>query len=295
LFEQRFFGNNHRFPPHITHHTKAGLPRLLSIITMVSTCVPSLVQARPTIPPYYPVLVTNSTKPIQLEVIRQLLNRGCHVRAAVTWADPAKWLDDEFGKPRRVGSFERVVLGPGQLTNWSAYQDAVKGMRAIIHAPTVPRFGDHNAGIEGVWSSTCDTVTAMLEAAQHEPSVEAFVYTSSLVAAVTPVPSQDTFVTEDSCNSTDVITALNYPEHFDAVRNSCLVRAEQALWHWKRQTCPRFKVNVVSASNVIGHKIAPEHTAADWRNWFWRLYQKGSTGPVIEGAGPQQARKPPPP
>ncbi|KAK4034050.1 hypothetical protein C8A01DRAFT_19075 [Parachaetomium inaequale] len=253
------------------------------------TCVPSLVQALPTIPPYYPVLVTNSTKPIQLEVIRQLLNLGCHVRAAVTWSDPARWLDDEFGGPRRFGSFERILLGPGQLSHRSAYRDAVKDMRAIIHAPTVPRFGDQDRSVEEVWSLTCDTVTAMLEAAEHEQSVEAFVYTSSLVAAATPVPHTDTFVTEDSCNATDVIMALNNPEHFDTVRNSCLIRAEQALWHWKRQACPRFKINVVSASNVIGHKIAPEHTPADWRNWFWRLYQKGSTGPVIEGAGPQQS------
>ena len=261
---------------------------------MMPTYIPSLVQACPAIEPGYPVLVTNSTKPIQLAVIRQLLDRGCHVRAAVTWADPARWLDDVFGRPRCVGSFERILLGPGQQSHKSAYRDAVQGMRAIVHAPTVPRLGDQDRNVEEAWRLTCDTVTAMLEAAEREPSVEAFVYTSSLVAAATPVPRVDTFVTEDSCNATDVIMALNYPEHFDTVRNSCLVRAEQALWHWKRQACPRFKINVVSASNVIGHKIAPEHTPADWRNWFWRLYQKGSTGPVIEGAGPQQARTLPP-
>lgn len=140
------------------------------------------------------------------------------------------------------------------------------------------------------WAFTSETVLAMLTAASHEPSVEALVYTSSLAAAVPFVNEGHTVVAVDARNDRDVERALAGEGAVDAVRNSCLVKAEEVLWRWVGEFKPGFRVNVVSASDVLGQNFAPLYTA-DWMNWLWTMYCDGGRAPLqIEGGGDTQAR-----
>lgn len=78
----------------------------------------------------------------------------------------------------------------------------------------------------------------------------------------------------------------------EAVRNACLVRAEEVLWEWVNEKKPGFRVNVVSPSNVIGLNFAPLPYAEGpgWLDWVWLMYHNGGRAPlVVEGVGPTQA------
>jgi hypothetical protein len=242
---------------------------------------------------YAPVLVTNGTRPIPLQIIKQLLELGCRVRTTLSWMESASWLDKLFAPYVASGKFERVTLPPGHATSRYFYQDAVKGVSAIVHTPTLPQH--FNQPLSDIWTIAADSVRFMLEAAEHEPTVRAFVYTSSIRAAAPLVPQADLRVKEDSWNAKDTILALTARGQCndEVVLSSSLVRAEQAVWQWKSQQRPgtlAFKVNVVSPSNVIGQNFGARHHN-HWRNWIWRLYKTGRSSEAIRGAGPTQARK----
>jgi hypothetical protein len=240
-----------------------------------------------TIPSGAVVLVTNATEPVPLQVIKTLLERGCHVRAATTWMEDASWLDVIFSPYRRLRMFEHVTVGPGEPQHKSFYRDAVKGVYAIVHSPVLPNL-EH--AMQDYWARAADSVVCMLEAAERESSVKAFVYTSSIVAAAPVITPTDLLVTEDSWNFKDPILALTGQTEKDVLRRAGMVQAEQALWHWKMEQRPRFKVNVVSPANLIGQNFAAEYTT-HWRNWIWRLYKYGFAREEIPGAGPTQARR----
>jgi nucleoside-diphosphate-sugar epimerase len=233
------------------------------------------------------VLVTNATQPVPLQVIKMLLERGCSVRAATMWMEDASWLNIIFSPYRRLGKFEHVTVGPGQPQHKSFYREAIKGVYAVVHSPTLPK-SDHI--IENYWSLAVDSVVCMLEAADRESSVKAFVYTSSIVAAAPTTSPTDLLVTEDSWNVKDTILALTGQADSDVVRHSGMVRAEQAFWHWTIEQRPSFKYSVVSPANLIGQNYAAEYTT-HWRNWIWRLYKFGFAREEIPGAGPTQARR----
>ncbi|KAK4153540.1 hypothetical protein C8A00DRAFT_33701 [Chaetomidium leptoderma] len=231
------------------------------------------------------VLVTNGTQPVPLQIIKQLLEYGCRVRTTTTWMAPASWLDELFSPYMQLRMFERVTLMPGHPNHKSFYRDAVKGVHAIVHTATIPRL---NHSLQDVWSLTAESVVCMLEAAEREPSVRAFVYTSSMVAATPLVTPSDQLVTEDSWNARDPILALMGQGSPAIVRNSSLVRAEQALWQWNRERTPEFKVNVVSPANLIGQNFGSQHTT-HWENWIYQLYHYGCAREEIPDAGPTQA------
>jgi hypothetical protein len=216
-----------------------------------------------------------------------LLERGCSVRAATTWMEDASWLNIIFSPYRRLGKFEHVTVGPGQPQHKSFYREAIKGVYAVVHSPTLPKL-DHR--IEDYWALAVDSVVCMLEAADRESSVKAFVYTSSIVAAAPTTTPTDLLVHEDSWNVKDTILALTGQTDMDVVRHSGMVRAEQAFWQWTTEQSPRFKHNVISPANLIGQNYAAEYTT-HWRNWIWRLYKFGFAREEIPGAGPTQARR----
>lgn len=242
------------------------------------------------IPPDALILVTNGTQPIPLQVIKLLLDSGCRVRAATPWMEEASWLDQLFLREIMQKRFERTSLGPGHPTDKSFYRDVVKGVQAVVHSATFPGYGQSR---EDSWAITTDSVVCMLEAAENEKSMKSFVYTSALVAAAPPVSQTDISVNEDSWNVHDCIMALTGSCDPHIIYNSSMATAEQGLWHWVREQCPTFKVNVVSPSSVIGANFGWLYHNY-WRNWIWHLYKYGHARPFIPGAGPTQARRLPP-
>ncbi|KAK4127031.1 hypothetical protein N657DRAFT_687391 [Parathielavia appendiculata] len=214
--------------------------------------------------------------------------------------ESAQWLDKLFSRYVSSGMFDHVTLPPGYPTNRYFYQEAVKGMTAIVHSTHLPRINNTApASLRApatLWSLAIDSVRCMLDAAEHEPSVHSFVYTSSIRAAAQLVPETDTRVKEDSWNARDTILALTSRGQCsdEVLHNSSLVRAEQAVWQWKAQAEEEglvglpFKINIVSPANIIGQNFGAPYTD-NWRNWIWQLYQFGHATEEIPGAGPTQS------
>ncbi|KAH6628045.1 hypothetical protein F5144DRAFT_495075 [Chaetomium tenue] len=223
------------------------------------------------------ILVTNGTHPLQLQIIKQLLQAGSRVRTTVPSSSPSEWLDKLFARFVHTNAFQRVKTSPRFPNHPSTYQLAVRGVHAIVHDATPPEFSTKTP-IAEAWAHTERGVLALLEAAAREPSVEALTYTSALMgeAAAAAVPSV-------GGEEEEVVGGA------EAVRNSCLVKGEETLWGWVRDKKPRFKVNVVSPANVIGYHFAPLYTQ-DWMNWVWTMYWNGGRAPLeIQGAGVTQA------
>ncbi len=233
------------------------------------------------------VLVTNGTQPIQLQVIKQLLRSGCRVRATTSSNEDGYWLDNQFQMDKHSGRFEHVKLVPNNVVGGLLYQDVVKGVSAIVHSPTLISL---LSPLKVVWAVAAESVLSMLDAARAEQSVQALVYTSSIVAVTPLMPDGDRLVTENSWNAKDAILAMSGQQDAHLVRSSALTYAEQALWQWVNKNSPAFKVNVICPSNLIGQNYAPEHTS-EWKNWIFELYQTGQASEVIPGAGPTQARE----
>ena len=249
---------------------------------------PMCIMGTPTaIPTDALVLVTNGTQPIQLQVIKQLLQRGCRVRTTTDSTEAGYWLDNQFQMDKHSGRFEHVKLVPDPNSDKSIYQEVVKDVFAIVHTPTLISL---TSPVKVVWTMAAESVLSMLDAAQAEKSVQALVYTSSIVAVTPLMPDGERLVTENSWNAKDAILALSGQHDEHHVRSSALAYAEQALWQWVNKHSPAFKVNVVCPANLIGQNYAPEHTS-DWKNWIFELYQTGKAREAIPGAGPTQARE----
>jgi hypothetical protein len=235
------------------------------------------------------VLVTNGAQPIQLQIIKQLLERGCRVRTTSGSTESGYWLDNQFCMAKHSGRFEHVKLVLGENpADTSLYKEVLQGVEAIVHSPTIIDLGKP---VKKVWAMAADSVLGMLEAAKAEESVNAFVYTSSIQAVTSLLAGGDQrLITENSWNARDAILAMSGQKEPHLVHSSTVAYAEQALWQWASTRAPNFKVNSICPSSLIGQNFAPERTS-DWKNWIFELYQNGHAQEVIPGAGPTQARK----
>jgi len=143
-----------------------------------------------------------------------------------------------------------------------------------------------------LWDEVAASVRGLLDAAHDEPRVEAVAFTSCMRAAASLRVPQRWRVDEDAWNKRDVIRAMEGGCDAEAVRGSCLVTAEQAVWEWTMQRRGQFgfRVNVVCPSNVIGQNLGAKWTT-EWRNWMWELYMHGKAAEVVIGGGPAQGRE----
>lgn len=243
----------------------------------------------PRLPPNKLVLVTNPTDPVQVEIMHQLLEGGCRVRAAVTFVEPAEWLDQLFDRFHRSGKFRResMLYGrPGYQLNW---RHLVRGCHAIVHQTVLPSRYDN---VEQLWHKVINTTAGLLEAAEREVTMESFVYTSAINAAAPVFTEKDLQVTAESWNTQLMWKAARTPGITSVVRSSCVIRAEQTVWTWTHEARPKFRVNTIAPSNVIGHHLAREYMEPYWNDWLHDMYRsRGDALDTIEDAGPIQRRK----
>ncbi|AEO54482.1 hypothetical protein MYCTH_106343 [Thermothelomyces thermophilus ATCC 42464] len=248
-------------------------------------------ECMPTLPNDKTVLVTNGFEPLRLHIIKRLLEEGCRVRTTVSMANRAEWLDEVFKCFVESEQFERMVLPAEPPLRKRYWRQAVKGVDAIIHTPTIPNLD--RKPVDDAWQESADSVTSILDAAELEPQIKAFVMTGNLGAVTPLVVETDTRVDAWDFNTREVIGA--YEEsgkpvpNYQMLFNSCHVRAEEALWSWMDEAKPHFKANVVVPSNIIGYNFATKYTTAWKHNWLWRLWKFGKSAPAVRGGGPCQA------
>lgn len=224
------------------------------------------------------VLVTGVTGFIATHITQELLDRGYKVRGTVRNLPLAAWLiNDVFHSSYQSRDFELVSVEDMAAPN--AFDDAVKGMSAVIHVATIQSF---DPDPQNVIEPTVRGLRSVLDAASREPSVSRFVYTSSVGAAIMLAPGVSGRVDRDTWNEVAAKLALA-PPPYDRMRGpmnymTSKVVAEKALWSFVDEANPRFSVNVVSPTTSIGAVRNETHLKTS-PGWVYQLWQ-GETSKV---------------
>ncbi|OPB37939.1 hypothetical protein A0O28_0102230 [Trichoderma guizhouense] len=217
------------------------------------------------------VLVTGVTGFVASHIAKAFLDRGFKVRGTARNLDRASWLIEDTLKDFATrGDFELSQVA--DLADDHAFDEAIKGVSAIIHVASIVTFDpDPNKVIP----KTVAGATSILEAATREPSVKAFVYTSSIGAVTMPRPGNDIQITWDTYN--DFATQAAWaPPPYEPSRGmltymASKAAAEKAVWQFAEERKPHFTVNSVPPSAIMGealNKVHNEGTGA----WIRNLY-----------------------
>ncbi|KAI8716136.1 Epimerase domain-containing protein [Fusarium sp. LHS14.1] len=250
-----------------------GLSGLLELQALFNPTMPSV---EATIPFGSLVLVTGATGFVASHVTRQLLERGYRVRGTVRDLAQASWLiDDHFKWFSESGHLE-LVEAPNLVAD-GAFNEAVKGVSAIAHIATISNLdpNPHN-----IIPQTVAGATGILKSAVKEPSVRRVVFTSSIMAAVLPVAGNDTRVDDDTWNEAAVEAAWA-PPPYEPSRTlityaASKVAAERAVWSFVEQEKPRYTLNVICPSGIIGEPLHKKHAEAP-TNWIATHFRRDKT------------------
>ncbi|OKL57224.1 hypothetical protein UA08_07384 [Talaromyces atroroseus] len=221
-------------------------------------------EPKSTIPKGSWILITGANGFLASHTIKQFLGRGYNVRGTVRSLEKSSWLTgDVFKTYAGRGEFELVEVA--DLAIEHAFDNAVKGVSAIVHIASIGTFdpNPHN-----VVPQVVSGVTSLLEAALKEPSVQEFVYTSSIAASAIPIPSDTTHIGPDTWNETAKQLAWA-PPPYDPSRGFLVymaskVEAEKALWKFAHDKSPRFTVNSISPVSIMGEYLNKRHAETSY-------------------------------
>lgn len=217
------------------------------------------------------VLVTGVNGYVASHIAKQLLARGFKVRGTVRDLERTSWLvKDVFKAHADNGDFELVTIQ--DFTAEGVYDTAMQDVTAIAHVASVLTFDPDPTT---VIPQTVQAATRIMEAALRQPSVKAFIYTSSIVAATMPTPGNTTHVDHNTWNETSTELAWAPPPH-DAKQGSVVymaskVEAEKAVWKFVQEKSPHFRVNSICPAMIMGEPLNKSHleSVGSWIKQLW--------------------------
>ncbi|KFY46762.1 hypothetical protein V494_00342 [Pseudogymnoascus sp. VKM F-4513 (FW-928)] len=226
------------------------------------------------------VLVTGANGFVASHVVQQFLQRGYKVRGTIRDLEKSSWLiEDVFKSYADSGDFELVVVP--DLAATGAFDDAIKGVSAIIHTASIVSFSpDPN----DVIPQTISGATSILHAALKETSVKAFVYTGSIASAMQYDASKSVHVERDTWN-TEAIKLSWAPPPYDPSRGMLVYQAskteaEMAVWKFQAEKKPHFSVNCVDPSSIMGEALHKKHLETPYS--YLKVLYDGKVG-FLEG------------
>ncbi|KAG9521735.1 NAD(P)-binding protein, partial [Aureobasidium melanogenum] len=231
------------------------------------------------------VLVTGANGFIASHIVDQLIRLGYKVRGTVRTEAKGKWVQDYFDNEYGQGNLELVVVPAMEVKG--AFDDAVKGCQGVVHVASNISFSKNP---NDVIPSVIAGVTHTLEAADKEPSVKRFVFTSSSTAATNPVPNKEFNIDENSWNQVAIDKAWAGPPYTEADRawnvyGASKTQGEQAVWKYVRENNPHFECNTVLPNANFG-PILDKSQDASTAGWIRDVFTKGFA-PELEQIPPQ--------
>lgn len=197
------------------------------------------------------ILVTGASGFVASNIVKEALLFGYRVRGTVRSSDKATQTRDLFDSP----DYETAIVA--DLAEEGAFEDAVKGCDAIIHAASILTFSPNpNDVIPGCVSGA----VSIMNSAMKESKVKRFVFTSSSAAATLPKHNQKFKITRDSWNDEAVTKAWEpapyEPSRAYAVYAASKTEAERAVWQFVREKKPDFVVNCVLPNLNLGRVLS---------------------------------------
>jgi nucleoside-diphosphate-sugar epimerase len=233
------------------------------------------------------VLVTGANGFIASHIVDQLLQLDYKVRGTVRTEAKGKWVQDLFDNKYGQGKLELVVVPAMEVKG--AFDDAVKGCEGVVHVATNISFSKNpNEVIPDVIAG----VTHTLEAADKEPSVKRFVFTSSSTAATNPVPNKEFTIDQSSYNQVAIDKAWADPPYTEADRawnvyGASKTQGEQAVWKYVKEKKPHFECNTVLPNANFG-PILDKSQDASTAGWIRDVFTKGFA-PQLEQIPPRMS------
>lgn len=133
-------------------------------------------------------------------------------------------------------------------------------------------------------------MTHTLEAANKEPSVKRFVFTSSSTAATNPVPNKEFDIDTSSWNQVAIDKAWAPPPYEEPDRawnvyGASKTQAEQAVWKFVKENSPHFETNTVLPNANFGPILNKDQDAST-AGWIRDVFTKGFS-PLLEQIPPR--------
>ena len=187
------------------------------------------------------VCVTGASGFVASWLVRELLERGLHVRGTARRPSPVPHLQALPGAADRLELIEADLLEP------SSFDAAVRGCATVFHtaSPYVIQVDDPQRDL--VDPAVTGTV-GVLEACARTPEVKRVVLTSSM-AAVTDEPDASRVLTEDDWNEKS--TLRRNPYYLSKTL------AERAAWAFMERERPVFDLVAMNPFVIMGPSLGP--------------------------------------
>lgn len=204
------------------------------------------------------VLLTGGTGFLGTWILKELLERGFTVRAAVRSDRKANHLRKQFEE--HVDRLEFTTVG--DITKPGTFDEAVDGVDAIIHcaSPLIPEEPgvDPNVVIEPAVNGT----VGILKSALKSPTVKRAIITSS-VGTIYELSTTPTIRTEENWNNSIIKVVEQYGKDAPPIAKYAASKtlAERSVWSWAKEANPSFGLVTVQPSFIWGEVIS--ETTAD--------------------------------
>ncbi|KAH6877039.1 D-lactaldehyde dehydrogenase [Coprinopsis sp. MPI-PUGE-AT-0042] len=205
----------------------------------------------PPISPNDKILVTGANGYIALWVIKTSLEKGYSVRAAIRAESKGERMKELF---KDYGSKLELTLVP-DMTKDGAWDEAVKGVQAVVHTATPVDFSNPNPKPETFIEPAIKGVVGLLESAAKNREIKRVVITSSM-SAVARDNETPRLYTEEDWNDTAVKAVEEKGAEAGAyvVYSASKVLAERAAWDFykKNQDQISWELTAIIPPLVLG-------------------------------------------
>ncbi len=187
------------------------------------------------------VCVTGASGFIAAHIVRELLERGYHVRGTVR-----KSAEHYHFLTNLPGAKERLELVQADLLQDGAFDHAVAGCEYVMHTASPYKINVKNPQSDLVDPALLGTKN-ILKSCVQAGCVKRVIFTSS-IAAITDEPETDTVFTEKNWNTTSTLERQPY--------QYSKTLAERKAWDFIMQRRPKFDLVSINPVMVIGPALS---------------------------------------
>lgn len=206
------------------------------------------------------VCVTGAAGFIASHIVKQLLEKGYHVRGTVRDAEDQSKTAHLFSL---AGASERLQVFSAQLMEEGSYDEAISGCAAVFHAASPLPVGKGSEDPENiVVKPAVEGTLNVLRSCKKAGSVRTVIMTSSM-SAMAPVP-EPALKTEDMWSDPD--EQRKRGSHYGAGKTL----AERAAYKFVEEEHAELRLVTICPTMVVGPMLQPvaNMTMLSLRNWL---------------------------